>query len=175
MSQLILVILSFLLLEATILAGINYLPWWYKGSADIERMVRVSTTNLNQAYTLVTRANNGTPPPVLVGNPDGGLYSNFSSVLPLTPGAPKGFSWVYGKHSEDGSAYSGLNYFCLYSPTHLTKAHYQGILRAKAIYGENQAIFSGTCGDTTESRADDGRPRTGALTLYVTYIPGVTP
>ena len=175
MSQLLLVIFAFLLLDAAVLASINYLPWWTKGATDTERMVRTSATNLEQAYTLVTRANNGTPPVVLGGNADGGLSVNFSSVLPLAPASPEGFAWSYGQHPIDGSAYSGLNYFCMSNPARLSQAHYQGIMRAKAVFGTSQAIFSDTCGSTVETRSDDGRPSRGALTLYVNYIPGVTP
>lgn len=167
-------LMGFILLDAIILASINYAPWWWKSASDQEQLVRSSLVQIDTAYSLVTRLNNGEPP-VPLAAPDGGLMSNFGSYLKLAPAAPRGFQWAYGQHADDGSAYAGLNYFCMNSNSQLDEASVRGILRAKSLYGANQAFFASTCGATANTIGLKDKPSGGALTFYVVYTPGVTP
>lgn len=173
MFQLLPIIWGITLLSATVLATINYAPWWWKSAADIEQSVRATMTQLDGAYSAVIRQANGVAPAPDGAKADGGLMDNFGSLIRLPPFAPAGFTWVYGTHPEDGSMHSGLNYFCLRSTMPLNEASHRGIYRAKALYGSSQAVFNDGCGATVDKTRAPKPPASGAMTFYVVYTPGV--
>lgn len=173
MFHLILVIANIALSLAFLQATMSYSPWWTKSANDVEHVIKHAGPKLEQAFTAITQLSNGTPPPVVEGSIDGGLWNNFGSALGLPPAAPNGFTWRYGQHKLDDSLYSGMHYFCLHSTEPLNEGSYRGVLRAKAIYGADQAFFSPMCGLATEMHRGMHAPNQGALTIYVTYIPGL--
>lgn len=173
MFHLILVIINIALSIAFLQATMTYSPWWNKSADDTEYLVKQAAPKLEQAYLAVTRASNGEPPAVNTQLDDGGLWDNFGAVLGLPPSAPPGFDWTYGRHPVDGSIYSGKNYFCLYSTAPISAGTYRGVLRSKSIYGASQAFFGPVCGATEEAARGRSTPAQGALTVFVTYIPGL--
>lgn len=173
MFHLILVIANIALSLAFLQATMSYSPWWNKSASDTELIVKGVAPKLEQAYIVTTRLGNGDAPAVDTELRDGGLWNSFGAVLGLPVAAPTGFEWVYGQHGEDDSIYSGMHYFCLKSTAPISDGVYRGVLRAKAIYGADQAFFSSHCGATTEAMRTSRTPNSGALTIFVTYVPGL--
>lgn len=175
MVQLIISLLAIMLTAATVLAGINYVPWWAKTATITEEQVLRSMSLLEQGYDLVVRSADGAAPAVS-GSADGGLMASFGSVLKFQPAAPVGFDWVYGKNTVTGSRYEGLNYFCL-KPKGTAgpgEGIGRGLMRAKAVYSADQVVVNSTCGASSSAVSEDGFPNAVALTLYVVYTPGVS-
>lgn len=175
MTQLIITVFSIALVALLSVAAINYIPHWQGPARDVERKVRLALPQLEQAYDVVTRANGGVPPAVLA-QADGGFATQFLSTLKFAPVAPAGYTWVYGQHSDDGSRYANLNYFCL-APTQGTpEVVGKGLYRGVATFSPEQAFVGATCGAT----ASAGQPAqyagstSRAVTFFVAYTPGIT-
>lgn len=176
MIQLIITIVAIALTAALLAASVNYLPWWQKYASDTESVVRTSAPLLEQAYDVVVRQANGVAPSVGAGA-DGGLMSNFGSVLKLPPAAPQGFTWKYGVKSGGSAPWAGLNYFCLEYTDEAEGAPvgaWQGLRRAAAVFSPQQYVLGNSCGDTTSVGTPSEYPAPLALTLYVAYTPGIT-
>jgi hypothetical protein len=175
MVQLIITVFAIALTTATILAGINYIPWWHKSAVSVEAITHSSLNQVEQAYDIATRAANGTPPGVSA-DADGGFSSIFVPVLKFEPAKPARYSWSYGKHAVDGSAYSGLNYVCL-TPTDAsagTEGVWKGFRNAKAVFSSSQFFINSTCGVTVNAATPSSYPSNAVVTFYVAYTPGIT-
>lgn len=177
MFQLILTIISIALTVAMLTASINYIPWWHKTANDTEETMRRSLRQVEQAYDVATRAANGEAPAVQ-GSADGGFSANFQPVLKLLPAAPPGFTWRYGKNSATEGTWAGLNWFCLeYTADEdgASQGSWKGAQRVQALYSADQLTLSGSCGSTSQGPAPSDFPAPLAVTLYVAYVPGLTP
>jgi len=173
MTQLIITVLAIALTALTVLASLNYLPWWYQGAADTDHFLRGGMGALERGYKTLARDNAGVPPAV-TADTDGGFETNFRPLLRLLPNAPEGYSWSYHQRPMDGSLWEGLNYFCLSAPAGgATIAEWKGVKRATALYSSEQAVVSDVCGASVNAATPTGFPAPFALTFYVTYVPGV--
>lgn len=176
MLQLIITIIAIALTSALLAASVNYIPWWYKQSTDVDAVLRAGLPVAEQAYDVVTRANNGVPPAV-TADADGGWSANFQPVLKLLPPAPTGFVWKYGKNQAGVAPWNGLNYFCLdYTREDLGAGEgvWRGVRKAQSVFSQNQMIVSDQCGDTTNSAPPTSYPKKVAITFYVAYTPGIS-
>jgi hypothetical protein len=171
MMQLILAIVAIALISALAVASINYMPVWTKAADDAEQVTRSSLNRLEQAYDVLTRANNGDVP-VVQGGPDGGFSALFLPTLRLAPAAPTNFRWVYGQHAADGSPKAGMNYFCLHS-NGADEGAWRGIQRARAAFSSDQYFVSSAC-DSLENSTPSSYPSPAAVTFFVSYVPGIT-
>jgi hypothetical protein len=176
MFQLILAIVAIALSAAQMLAGLNYTPAWVKTASDTDLVARTSMQTLEQAFDIATSANSGTPPTVTAAA-DGGLATNFLSIIKFTPAAPQGYQWIYGQHANDGSRYANMYYFCL-SPTagaQATQGIYRGIQRSMSIFPADEVYVNTGCGATVDYATPTSFPASMALTMYVSYVQPISP
>lgn len=175
MSQLVITVIAILLSAAATMVSVNYLPFWSESQSESQAQAKLAMAKLESAYNLTVQANNGTAPAPTNAS-DGGLMANFGGYLKFPPAAPPGYSWSYGQQAADGSAYSGMDYFCLAPQSGakgLNLGQYRGILNASKIYSSAQAVVS-TAGCGAETAAlPSSFPANFYLTFYVTYTPGV--
>ncbi|MCC5612245.1 hypothetical protein LC612_37380, partial [Nostoc sp. CHAB 5834] len=152
-----------------------YIPWWQKPSQDVELTIRAGFSQMEQAYDVITRANDGEPPSVSAGA-DGGFAQNFRPLLKFLPAAPAGFQWEYGAHPSDGSMWAGLNYFCLKSTTvgAADVVAWKGASRAASVFSPEQYMMNSECGAITSVATPANLPSQLSITFYVSYVPGVT-
>ena len=178
MFQFILVVLAIALSAAQLLVGLNYTPAWIKTASDTNLMARTSMQTLEQAFDIATSANSGTSPTVTTAA-DGGLATNFLPIIKFTPAAPQGYQWVYGQHPNDGTYYANMYYFCMQPATGnsqgATQGIYRGVQNAMSIFPTNQVFANTTCGATASYGTPASFPIQMALTMYVTYVPPVSP
>lgn len=172
MVQLILTILAISLTAATVVASLNYLPWWYRTANDTEQVLRTSLRQLERAYKADAR-NNGGAPAEVTADEDGGLEANFRAVLRLIPSAPTGFQWSYHQRPMDGSIWEGLHYFCLSTDGGASDGEWRGLKRLENLYSSEQYIVADSCGASAPSAVPESLPAPVSVTFYVTYIPGV--
>lgn len=172
MSQLILSVLAIVLTAATLVSTLNYLPWWQRGAADVNQVLRTSLPRIDAAYKEAARRNAGIPPAV-TGEADGGFVSGFQDVLGILPAAPRDFSWSYHQHPNDGSAWANLHYVCLTSSTDSQRDSWAGARAARPVFSSQQYIVSASCGDTVSNPEPADYPAPLAITFFVTYVPGV--
>lgn len=171
MAQLIMTVLAIALMSATVLASVNYLPWW-AGSVEInERAVRSALVKLETAYVVNARlyAQSALDPN---GDTDGGLMSLYGATLGFAPGAPPGYIWVYGKQTASGS-YLNTHYFCLRPSASLPSADQHAVRalrRAAQGYSTQQFIVSTACGAVAQGDVSSAAP---FLTFYVRPVPDV--
>jgi hypothetical protein len=176
MFQLILAIVAIALSAAQMLVGLNYTPVWVKTASDTDLITRTSMQTLEQAFDIATSANSGTSPTVTAAA-DGGLATNFLSIIKFTPAAPKGYQWVYGQHANDGTRYASMYYFCL-TPTagsQATQGVFRGVQRSMSIFPVDQVYVNSTCGATANYGAPSTFPAAMALTMYVSYVQPISP
>lgn len=176
MFQLILVILAIALSAAQLLVGLNYSPAWIKTAQDANIVARQSMQTLEQAFDIATAANSGTAPTVTAAA-DGGLSTNFLSIIKFTPAAPSGYQWVYGQHANDGTYYANMYYFCLKPVSGgigATQGIYRGLLNAMSIFSTTQVFVNSGCGASANAAAPTSWPAALSLTMYVTYVQPVS-
>lgn len=168
MSQLIITVVALLLTALVILGSVNYLPWWYKTAENAEEITRTSLHVLEDAYSVATRASNGVSPSVDAAAEDGGFSSRFLPILHILPAALPQFVWRYGQAN-------GLNYFCMESTgAYVNEGAIRGLLRGKAVFSESQVTLNTTCGSTTSLSPTPLTSTHLALTMFVTFVPGVS-
>jgi hypothetical protein len=160
------------LTAATVVASLNYIPWWYKPAAAAELVLRKSLPLVGAAYKELARSNGGLPPTV-TGAADGGFSAAFLPLLNLPPAAPRGYGWSYHRHPVDSSDWSGLNYLCLSSAADGNISSWKGFRRVHSVYSTAQVVLGSACGATANVAEPEELPAPLALTFFVTYVPGV--
>lgn len=172
MSQLILTVFAIVLTAATLVSTLNYLPWWQRGAADVNEVLRASLPRLDAAYKEAARQNAGVPPAVTADS-DGGFVANFQDLLGVLPAAPQTFTWSYHQHPNDGSVWANLHYVCLTSNEQSERDAWAGARAARPVFSSQQYIVSSTCGSTVSDPEPAAYPAQLAITFFVTYVPGV--
>lgn len=174
MSHLIITVLTIALMAAAATVTVNYLPTWPAAASTAERQLREALPRIEQAYDVLTRAAEGVPPDTDMGA-DGGFSRVFQPVLQFMPAAPRGYSWRYGQHVDDGSMYSNMHFVCLAANGGTTEGPGRGLYRAVATFSPDQAVINTGCG-ATSSVAPPAKwgtePR--SVTFYLAYTPGIT-
>ena len=171
MIQLIITIVAIALTAVVLAASVSYIPWWYKTASDTQEVVHRSLLTMEQAYNVAARANNGTPPPVLPTQADGGFVTQFQPVIQLLPPTPPNFRWRYGLNSA-----LNLNWFCLENlePGGANEGAWRGVNRARSIFSPQQFVVSGSCGSSVSDPAPSSYPAPLTITYYVAYVPGIS-
>lgn len=174
MFQLIIVVLAIALASTLLMVSVKYLPWWNRTATLIEESTRSSLVQLEQAYDIAARANNGTPPARTL-SPDGGYEENFRPILRLMPKAPGNSVWVYGQHPADGGLYANMHYFCLKATgTGADEPLWRGVNRAKGAFSDEQAFISNEdCDRLSSVSLPSVYPAPLFLTYFVAYVPGI--
>ena len=171
MVQLILTIIAIALAAATALATVNYSPWWTQVVGETDASVRASVRKLETAYISTARTSTlaALEPNA---NPDGGLMAIYGAVLGFKPGAPLGYTWVYGKATA--GAYANTHYFCM-QPDGTSSGRNESVAKALARaangYSSEQFVVASTCGATAPE--DMGTTGIPVLTFYVKPLPDV--
>lgn len=174
MVQLIIVILSIALTSLMTVAMVDYLPAGPEASPAQVRTLTNAGINLEEAYYYATKANGGVAPAPTTAV-DGGLMANFGALLTFAPAPLPGFTWSYGQHPNDGSAYANMDYFCMQPLTNANGNRY-ALLSAKqagAAFSSSQYLLAGSCGAV--ANAASATPAQLFLTLYVAYNPNIAP
>lgn len=174
MVQLIIVILAIALTSVLTVATVSYLPAGPTASPAQVRTLTNTGINLQQAFYYATKANSGTPPATTTAA-DGGLMADFGSLLTFPPIPLPGFTWIYGQHPNDGSAYANMYYFCM-EPTASANGNRFAVnstQQAGAAFSASQYIMANSCGAIANAAAPT--PAQLFLTLYVTYNANIAP
>lgn len=172
MFQLILAVIAITLTAATVMASINYIPWWYQTATDNDVVLRSSLPVVERAYKALARSNGGVPPAPTAA-PDGGFAAHFGPLLRLAPVAPRGFSWSYHQFPMDGSMWAGLNYVCLTSAQPGDLGEWMGFRKAMPVFSSDQLFLGSGCGSTASAALPSTYPASVAVTYFLTFVPGV--
>lgn len=169
MFSLIYVILSIALLSLVVIASINYLPWWAGTASNIEKEAHRAVAIVQNAYNFKLEETDGIVPPVQINSPDGGLFSNFPSIVfnPLS----RGFSVSYGESLSNPAPYGSLKWVCFYK-SDVDEGTLRGLKRASARFPSGQAILNETCG-SYQNKNETEPFNSIAFTYYLTYSPNI--
>ena len=162
---------------------VNKLPVVKLAQPPEIRTVVNSITALSQVYaTLGAAAASGTLstnpetknltfPAVDAAQSDGGASLMAATISKFAPPALKGFSWVYGQHPVDGSAYSGLYYFCM-QPVQgefLSPSAASAITAAASSFPASKFFYASACGAVADV------PNLSGNAIHLTYyLPSVS-